>query len=446
MKVIVAGAGEIGWYAAEQVSAAGHDVTVIDSDKDKVRKVTSELDVQVLHGAAASVAVLSQVGTAEADLFVAVTSSDDTNLVSASLAHKLGAARTIARADEVIYRKSPEVSYREHFGINELVSPEMLAALELASRVRNPGSLAVEHFAQGALEMQQLVADHNAQLVGSPLHTLSLPEGVRLGSICRAAEIIIPHGPDCVEHGDLITIIGKTEQVEQARAAFEAPSPTSRKVVILGGGHTTLSLARRLRARTFRLTIVERDPDRCQVLATNLPNATILNGDGTSLAFLKEERIDNADCFISTTSQDETNVMSAMQAKNLGVKQVLVVIHRPDYADLMEKMGIDRAVSPRVVMAREILSWLHKERVSTLASLENGRAEILELSVQGENFVGHHLRDIDIPPDTLILTLQRDREIIVPHAKTVFQLDDIVLVICLQEQRKKVIRLIVGNA
>ena len=340
MRVIVAGAGEIGSYIAERISADDHDVTVIDSDEERARQVGEELDVQVLCGSAASAKVLKEAGVAEADLFVAMTESDDTNLVCASVARKLGAKRTVARADEVVYRKADEISYAEHFQVDDLVSPEMLTALELASMVRNPGVLAVEHFARGTLEVQQLRADRGAKNVGTVLQELELPEGVRIGSIHRGDEIIIPTGMDQVEHNDLITLIGKTEQVVQARADFESDKPKTKKVVVMGGGHTALSLARRLKRYAFKLTIIERDEGRCQYLATNLGWATILHGDGTKLAFLKEERIDNADFFISVTGRDEDNILSALQAKNLGVDKVMVMIHRPDYADLTKKMGI----------------------------------------------------------------------------------------------------------
>lgn len=446
MKVIIAGMGEIGWYIAEQISADGHDVTVIESDPEKARHAQSRLDVQTLCGSAASAAELVKIGINQTDLFIAVTGSDDTNLVCASIARKLGAAQAVARVDEVVYRKTPEIAYRLHFGVDELLSPEMLAALELASTVRNPGSLALEHFAQGVLEMQQVVVDGRAKLVGRPLRELDLPDNVRIASIRRHEKFIIPMGDDYVEHGDRITIVGKTEQVAQCRAGFESEEPKIQKVVIMGGGHTTLSLTRRLPRHAFRLTVIERQTSRCHHLAAVLPHATILNGDGTSLDFLKEERIDNADFFISTTASDEANIMSAIQAKNLGVRKVLVVIHRPDYADLMAKMGIDQAVSPRVVMAREMLSLLRKGKISTLARLDNGQTEILELAVQGEDFVGKRLRNLSLPGGALVLTLQHDRQVTVPHADTEFQLGDTVLVICPTPQRKKVVRLIVGNS
>lgn len=445
MRVIVAGAGEVGWYIAEKVSEDGHDVIMIDNNEERIQHVSSSLDVQALQGAASSASVLVRAGVAQADLVIAATGSDETNLVCASVARKLGAARTVARVDEVIYRKATEISYQNHFGIDELVSPEMLAALELASLVRNPGSLAVEHFARGNLEMLQLRAGRGSQYVGHALRELNLPGDVRVAVIRREGQIIIPQGGDQVEDGDLVTLIGKTDQVSNARGGFEAGKPHSLKVVILGGGHTTLSLARRLRRDAYRLTIIERDGQRCQFLAGVLPQATILHGDGTNLSFLQEERIENADFFISTTSSDETNIMSAIQAKNLGVKKSLVLIHRPDYADLVEKIGIDRAISPRVVMAHEMLAWLRKGKASTLAILEKGEAEILELVVEGEDFVGHTLRDISIPAGCLVIALLRDQAVFLPSADMVFRLGDVILVIVRQEVRKAAIRLIAGE-
>jgi len=445
MRVIVAGAGEIGWYIAEQVSAHGHDVTIIDNDETRIKEVESQLDVQAVYGTAASVAMLLQAGVEQADLVIAVTRHDETNIVCASLAKALGAGRTVARVDEVLYRKAPRISYREHFGIDELVSPEMLAALELASIVRNPGALAVEHFARGDLEMQQVVAGRGAQLVGKPLFELEMPASVRIASIKRGDKLIIPTRNDSIIHDDRVTIIGQTEQVMHVRAGLEAEARKVIKVVIMGGGHTTLSLARRLRSHSFRLTIIERDQRRCQFLASYMPSATILHGDGTNLVFLQEERIESADIFISTTSSDEANILSAIQARNMGVSKVLVVIHRPDYGNLAEKLGISKAISPRVVMANEMLALLQKGDVCSLAQLNDGEAEILQLTVRNVDFIGPCLRDLPLPEGALVLTGHRGRDLIMPSAETCFQAGDVVLVICHHQQRKKVIRMIVGN-
>ena len=445
MRVIVAGAGEIGWYIAEQVSANGHDVTIIDNDEGRIKDVESQLDVRVLYGTAASVSMLIKAGVEQVDLLIAVTRHDETNIVCASLAGALGSVRTVARVDDVLYRKAPQISYSEHFRIDELVSPEMLTALELASIVRNPGALAVEHFARGDLEMQQVVADKGARLVGKPLCELEMPTSVRIASIKRDNQLIVPTGNDSIMHNDLVTVIGQTEQVIHVRSGLEAEELKVVKVVIMGGGHTTLSLARRLRSHTFRLTIIERDQQRCQFLASYLPSATILHGDGTNLAFLREEHIESADVFVSTTSSDEANIMSAIQAKDLGVDKVMVVIHRPDYGNLAEKIGIDKAISPRVVMANEILALLQKGDVCSLAALNDGEAEILQLVVRNADFTGSMLRDLPLPEGTLVLTGHRKGALIMPNAETCFEAGDVILVICKRQQQKKIVRLVVGS-
>jgi trk system potassium uptake protein TrkA len=174
-----------------------------------------------------------------------------------------------------------------------------------------------------------------------------------------------------------------------------------------------------------------------------LPTVTILNGDGTNLAFLEEERINNADIFIAATPSDEANIMSAIQAKNLGVQKTLVVIHRPDYAGLVEKIGVDKAVSPRVVMAKEILTFLRKGSISVLAEL--GEIEILEMVVGGEEFVGKKLKDLKLPDESLVLTLLRDNDLVVPTADTIFQLNDVVLIICKHTIHKRITKLVTGR-
>ncbi len=444
MRIMIAGAGEIGWYVADQVATAGHDVTMIDPSKERIRQVNNSLDVQAVVGSAASATLLEQLSVGSVDMFLALSGSDEVNIVCASLARKLGARRSLARVDEVVYRKSQNLSYSEHFGIDEFISPETLAALELAAVIRSPGALAVEHLANGKIEMQRVYAGRGSKFLDTPLKDLALPEGVKIACIRRNGEVIIPAANDQIHPDDNVTLIGKTEQIVAARSGLESKKNTSVKVVIVGGGHTTMSLVRRLRSSMYKVTIIERDPDRCRQLAAQLPNMTILNGDGTNLSFLKEERIENADIFVSTTDSDETNIMSAMQARHLGASQVLVVIHRPDYGDLIEKMGINRAVSPRVQMAREILSMLDKATVRTLSVFDQGKAEILQLRVCNRKATNKTLRQISMPGETLILTIQRDKEIIMPQADTVLELNDEVIFINRTANHNDLAKIFVG--
>lgn len=444
MRIIIAGAGQVGWHVAEQVSADKHDVTIIDNDEGAIHRVTGNIDARTMLGGVASAATLKAAGVDRADLLVAVTGSDEANIVCASLARKLGAARVMARVDESIHAELTGFSYQEHFGIDDFLSPEMLAALDLASYVRNPTSLAIEHFAGGALEVQQVVAGAKAHSVGKPLRDLGLPDGVRIAGIRRSKEFIIPAGDVCIEQDDVVTIIGRTEQVTNARSGFESGRARNQHVVIMGGGHIGFSLARRLRAHRFQITIIEANPARCRSLAEALPEATVLNGDGTSLSFLREQRVDAADAFISIGPEDEDNIMSAMLAKDLGVKETLVVINRPDYVELIKKMGIDHAVSPLRVMAHEIISRIRKGSVTTRAVLGDGDIEILEMVVEGQDFVGQRLSELDLPAGALVLTVQRGLSFFVPKGDDEFQLGDTILITCRAADRKDLTRLVCG--
>lgn len=444
MRVIVAGAGEVGWNIAKQISADGHDVTIIDNNEGVIDQVSGGLGVRAMFGRVASITTLREAGVAKADIVLAFTGNDEANIVCASISRQLGAKRVLARVAESIHLQQSQLSYSEHFGIDDLISPETLAAQELAAYVRNPSALAIEHFARGALEVQQVVAGGRGRYIGKSIRDMGLPQGVRVASIKRGKEFIIPTGNVAVQSDDIVTIIGTTEQVTQARGGFEVAKQSSQKVVIVGGGHIGLSLARRLRSHNFNITIIEERQSRCQELAVILDDVTVLHGDGTSQSFVKQERIENADVFVTTTADDRDNIMSGLQAKELGVKIVLVIINSPDYRHLVTKMGINHVVSPRAVMTAEILSILRKGKASTRASLDGGNAEILELAVEGQDFVGQRLRSLDMPAGALVLTLQRGTRFMVPKGDDTFQLGDTVLVICRHDHRKEVIKLVSG--
>ncbi len=244
MRVMIAGAGEIGWYVAEEVALAGHDVTIIDPDKERIRLVNSALDVHAVAGSAASASTLEQLSIANVDIFLAASGSDEVNIVCASVAKKLGAGRSLARVDEVVYRKSPNISYSEHFGIDDFVSPETLAALELASTIRSPGALAVEHLAHGKIEMQRVHVGVGARNINTPLKELELPEGVKIACIRRSGEVIIPSANDTILANDSVTLIGKTEQIVAARSGLESKKNKSIKIIVVGGGYIILLLMR----------------------------------------------------------------------------------------------------------------------------------------------------------------------------------------------------------
>ncbi len=444
MNVIIAGAGEGGAYIAEKVAEESHDVTVIEADTVKGQEVSNTLDVNVICGSASSVQVLKKAAVEKCDLFLALTANEEVNIVSASVAGRLGAAKTVARIDDAVFRKDTGFSYQTHFGIDEMFSPKMLAALEIASFIRNPGSLAVEYFAQGMVVMRQVIIDESSRYIENKLSELDIPKDVRIACITRNAKLIVPTGDTFLQAGDTVILIGEIEKISDFLKKFSWEKMDNQRIVILGGGRIALSLARRLNPNDFRLTIIEKDILRCESLSCELPSATVLQGDGTKLDLLIEEHVDTADFFIPTTDYDEINIMSALQAKNLGVKKTLVLIHRPDFVHLIEDLGIDRAVSPRAIVAREVLTMLKKGRERLLADMGAGEAEILELHFDNRALTGSELKDIPLSKNTLILLIKRAGKIIVPSGDTELKQNDILLIICKLTDRKKLVRLFGG--
>jgi len=370
-----------------------------------------------------------------------ITANEEVNIVSASVAGRLGAAKTIARIDDAVFRKDPAFSYQTHFGIDEMFSPNMFASLEMASFIRNPGSLAVEHFAQGTVVMRQVIIDESIGRTKNKLSELDIPKDVRIACITRNAELIIPAGDTFLQAGDTAILIGETEKVSEFQKNFKWERSDNQRIVILGGGRIALSLARRLKPNEFHLTIIEQDVLRCQDLSCVLPSATVLQGDGTKLDLLMEEHVDTADFFIATTAYDEINIMSALQAKKLGVKKTLVLIRRPDFVHLTEDLGIDHAVSPRAIMAREVLTLLKKGKGRSLADMGGGEAEILELHFENEALTGCRLKDVPLSKNTLILLIKRGGKVIIPSGDTKLEQDDVLLIIGKSSDRKKLVRL-----
>ena len=441
MKVIIAGAGEVGTYIAERIAEEAHDVTVIEADTVKGEELSNTLDVNVICGSASSVQVLKKADVEKCDLFLSLTANEEVNIVSASVASRLGAAKTIARIDDAVFKEDPEFSYQTHFDIDEMFSPKMFAALEMASFIRNPGSLAVEYFAQGTVVMRQVIIDESSGYSENKLCELDIPKDVRIACITRKTELIIPTGDTFLQAGDTIVLVGETEKVSEFQKNFKWEKRNSQKIVILGGGRIALSLARRLKPNDFRLTIIEQQVLRCENLSHELPHATVLQGDGTKLDLLMEEHVNTADFFIATTAYDEVNIMSALQVKNLGVKKALVLIHRPDFVHLIEDLGIDHAVSPRGIMAREVLTMLKQGKERSLADMGAGEVEILELHFKNKALTGDKLKDINLSKKTLILLIKRAGKVIIPSGDTKLKEDDVILIICKSSDRKKFIHL-----
>ena len=418
MRIVVLGAGTVGTSIAEMLCQHRHSVTVVDHDPAVAQRANDELDVRVVTGSAAQSSVLFQAEVGGADLCLAVTGNDEGNLIAASIAKAMGARRTVARVYAPVFRDLSTFDYQRHFRIDRLLSLEHLSAMELAREIRHPGSIAVENFARGELEMQVVDITVETSVVGVPLKDLEFPGGVRIGSIDRNGKLSIARAEDKIAVGDRVSLIGTPEDIEEVKGLFEIEPPPKLGVVIAGGGETGYHLARVLEGRRCGVVLMETNRERCDFLAAHLHQATVVNADAQRRASLEEERVGNADVFVASTGDDEDNIMACIEAKELGAKTIMAVVSRPDYANVVAKLGINKAVSPRVVVAKQVLGFLNTGPVISRMPLSpGGGIDILQIEVvEGAPATEHVLADVNFPSLCLIAAVIHENYVKMPGA------------------------------
>ena len=441
MNVIVCGAGEVGRHAASVLTAAGHDITIIDKNLNRLRAIEEALDVRVLHGNGTHAESLAQAGCRDADVMIAATQEDETNLLSASVSKKVGARMSIARVHHRAYFNPQELDYAKHLGIDHLVCPEYTTAEAIAQFLRNPSALAVERFAKGTIEMQQLPVDRGAPAVGARLSDIELPESVLLTAIERQGQPFLPDAETVVHADDVVTLVGEVAVFGRAVRKFHTRQPTRRNVIVFGGSPQGVWLSRVLKGRHFTLRLFEPNRDRAEELAAKLDWVTVYRIDPTDEETAGQERIGEADTFVSVTGDDEQNILAAAYAKNhLGANRSIVVVKRPTYRRLIETIGVDRAFSPRETAVREIQRLLARSSVQQLSSFAGGIAKILELRVEARarRILQKPLAEIPFPDRTLVIAIQRKGRVWVPGAQDLIKAGDTCVVIVPSDRERQI--------
>ncbi len=407
-----------------------HSVTVVDTDPENVRRINSELDVRAIEGSASRSTVLFQADVCAADMCLAVTGDDEVNIVAASMAKALGARRSIARVYAPAFRDLSTFDYQQHFNIDSLLSLEQLSAFELARAIRNPDAIPLEHFARGQLEVYEMEVAAKSGAANHKLLDLKLPGAVRVGSIAREGRMWIASGQDELHAGDRVSLIGMPEAVSKARSLFGVGTENKarQKVMIAGGGETGYHLADSLSPHDYRTVLLERDADRCDHLAKLLPQTTVIHANANRRSVLEDEGGGTVDYFVACTGNDESNIMAGVEARELGASRVMCVVGRPDYANVVGKLGIDRAVSERDVVARQILGFLNEGAIISQSRLPNGAIGIYELEVRdGTRVTGATLAELPLAGRCLIAAIQRDGFVRVPTAEDRLQAGDVIV-------------------
>jgi trk system potassium uptake protein len=428
MKIVVLGAGTVGTWIADLLCKHRHSVTVVDVDPEHIKRINEELDVRAITGEAAHASVLFQADVLGADLCLAVTGDDEVNLVAASMAKAMGSRRSIARVFAPVFRDLSTFDYQRHFHIDRILSLEHLSAMELARNIRNPDAFTVESFARGAIEVQEMIVVEPTRAIDKPLKELRLSKGVRIASIYREGRVWIAGAEDQVQLNDRITVIGRREDVDEVRDLFRLAVPPRKRVVVAGGGETGHHLARMLQHDRFSVMLMEQSRERCRVLANSLPHITVIQADATRRTVLEEERVGSADVFVACTGEDENNIMAGVEAREIGAAKIMAVVGRPDYADIVGRLGINVAVSPRDVMAKQVLSFLQSGPVVARMPLPGGDISVYEIEVAPDAPATKHvLASLALPKQCLIAAAMRAEYAVVPGADDRLQAGDTVI-------------------
>lgn len=435
MNIFVAGGGRVGFHLARLLSSENQDVTVIEADQDQVELIDYSLDVSTVCGDGSSVMLLQSVGVRNADLFVASMGNDEANLIAAATAKGLGAKQVVARVDKAMYVES-NILYETVLGIDYILSPDALAALEIASYIEHPGIIAQEDFGRGLVRMMQIIADKTPTVNGKTIKDVITPgSGALIGVIERAGACFIPRGDSVVEPGDHVALIGHKDKLPKLQRLFQDTEQKPRRVAIMGGSAVGMRVAKALDGNVKSVKLFERREDRAELFATQLNKVKVVCRDAASRVALEQEHIEGVDFFVAATSDDERNIMAGVLAKEVGAKAVIAIINQPDFAPLVRRLGIDLAVTPRASVANRIIKLAHQTMFTSLAILAEGQIEVMEFNADKNSpVIGKPLKDVaaKFPREALIATILRGDRVIVPSGNDSVQEDDSLIVIAMQ--------------
>ena len=455
MKIVILGAGQVGRTAAYHLSREeANEVTVVDTDEEVLRDLQDRLDVRTVAGNASYPSVLEAAGAAEADILIALTSSDEVNMMACEVAFTLYRTPTkIARIRAAEYTSRPELFSEEALPVDVFISPEQLVTEYVERLIHYPGALQVLDFADGKVRLVAVRAHEGGLLVGQQLRALRehvRDVEARIVAIYRAGRSITPGGDTIVEDGDEVFFLAARDDIRRVMSEMRKEEHPLRRVVIAGGGNVGFRLAKALEKQN-QVKLIERDAKRARRISELLENTIVLNGDAADEELLIEENIDGTDVFAALTNSEEANILSSMLAKRLGARKVMALINKPSYAELIESGSIDIAISPQTITIGSLLAHVRRGDVVRVHSLRRGAAEALEAIVHGDErssrVVGKRVEEIKLPDGALIGAIVRGEKVIMAHHDTVVHCDDhVILFLSDRRHVEAVERLFLGPA
>lgn len=437
MKIIIVGCGNVGITLAEQLSTEGHNITVIDTREQIVESVYNSYDILGVVGNGTSFNIQMEAGVEDADLLVAVTGSDELNLLCCLIAKKAGGCHTIARVSNPIYNR--EISFiKEELGLSMIINPQLAAAREMSRLLKFPSALKVDSFAKSRVELINYRIEEGNILCNIKLKDLSskLKVDVLIPIVERGDQVIIPDGEFELKAKDIISIVGPQPRTLDLFKKMKAPTSAARKVLIVGGGRTSIYLAKQLIEMGIKVKIIEKNPEKCEVLTEMLPKAMIICGDATDKELLMEEGLMETEAFIASTDFDEENIMLALYAKSLTNAKLITKVHRISYDEIIDSLDVGSIIYPKYITAESIIKYVRAMKnsigsnIETLYRLNDNRVEALELLIKEDSpMVGKPLSELRLKPNVLIGCITRRGQVTIPNGQSVIHVGDTIILI-----------------
>ncbi|HZJ82517.1 MAG TPA: Trk system potassium transporter TrkA [Clostridia bacterium] len=433
MKIMIVGAGKLGYKLAELMINEDIDVTLVDSNSKVIERANDHLDVLTVNANGIELQTLQDLGIKSYDLLIACTNSDEINVIICSVAKKLGCHKTIARVRDPEYIHQFDF-IKSEMGIDHIVNPDLATANEIARYLLRSYSFNNEEFAKGRVSMVDFHVNNMQAFIGKKLMELDGFQDLLIVAISREGNIIIPHGSTQLHGDDIIYVIGESKNINGLAARFKLNMEKKdiKRVMILGGGKISYYLAQQLISANIRVTIFEQNKERCKYLSEKLDKALIIDGDGTDINLLEEEDLSSMDAFVGATGYDEQNLLMSLMARQSGVGKVIAKISKPSYVHLIDKLGIDFALDPTNIIAADILKFIRGGRVVSVSLLLGEQAEVTEIIVDKDiPIVGKALWELELPKGIIIGSIVRDRKVIVPNGETIVMAKDRLIIFCI---------------
>ena len=442
MKIIILGAGQVGGTLAENLANEQNDITVIDTDAQRLRELADAIDIKTVTGTGSYPQVLRDAGADDADMLIAVTNSDETNMVACQVAYTLFRTPTkISRIRSNAYLKQKDLFKSDAFPIDVLISPEQVVTNYIKRLLEYPGTLQVLDFADERVQLVAVRAYHGGLLVGQELRKLKehmTSAETKVAAIYRRGQAILPSDDTIIEVDDEVFFIAAKEHIKKVMAELRRSEDSYKRILIAGGGNIGYRLAKALEQK-YRLKLIEHGEGRARFLSENLAKTVVLMGSATDQGLLEEENIENIDVFCAVTNDDETNIMSSMLAKRLGARKVMTLINKAAYVDLVQGGQIDVAISPQQTTIGSLLTHVRRGDVVNVHSLRRGAAEAIEAIAHGDRLtskvVGRTIAEIDLPSGTTIGAIVRGEQVIIANNDVVVESDDHIILFVVDKRK-----------